>query len=1366
MLYLHDGVTRYLTFDGTNYRMPNAPLIVDSLDAGSGDIKTTGSLRGGSLTVSGQTTSNGNLHFATVNSKISFYAPSDFAFIQYLADDDSADNPWANSGSGENSVLLIKVGDNAGDVHSDAIRLDSSTGIVLKALDVRVRGPLSVSGSLGAGATTVASLSAGSGAISTSGSLSGGVAALGNTTVVGDIRTYRTGGQEGYIFLHNGTSRYLNFDGTRYRLPGATLSVDSIDAGSGAFTTTGSVNAGSVVVSGNITASGTLSAGATTLDGDLVFPGASIRKIIFNNSFAEGLDTGVISFISNDNNTTANPFATSTSYESSVLELRVGNDANSTPNEISDSIRIDGASGIYLKALDRVIASCKFEARGGVDALGQAISTTGALRAGSLSVSGQSLLSMTTITGTTTSKSYAAGTDLMLKGDPISITGASVSASGLWGSYTRGVDGGDLLLTAGDGASGGNNGSASSSIYGGDVYLRAGRASANGGTQGSSAIRTYAGAIFLQSGSLEQINNRDANTYVNEMMVQGGKVGIGTMDISTKLETLQVSGGVYVENGGITTTGSLNVAQLSTSGDLAFTSYDAKINFVGNSDFARIQYLRNDDSAANPWANTGSDQTSALVISVGDDATEPHGDSMRLEASQGIAIASKDVRVIGDLRSYRPGGTTGVIFLHDGGSRYLHFDGSRYKMPGSPLEAHSIEAGTASLSGDLTFASAAERKIVFNSSTNPGSDYAHVRFISNESSSTTNPWGVQGGTENAVLELSVGNDTKASPDGVTDSIRIDGASGIYLKALDRVIASCKFEARGGLDALGNDIRTTGTLSAGRTTLGDTVVQNGDLRVYRAGGTTGAVFLHNGATRYVHFDGSSYRMPGAPLVVDGLDATASEIKTTGTLRGGSLFAGATTLSSLEVGSGTITTSGSTALGFTTVRGDLRAYRTGGLEGYIFLHNGTSRYLQFDGSRYRMPGAQLVVASLDAGSGTITTTGNVSAGAATLGGDLVFAAAAERKIVFNNERVASGLDTGVIKFISNDNDTAANPFAVSSSHESSVLELKVGNDAESSPTEFSDSIRIDGASGIYLKALDRVIASCKFEARGGVDALGHEIKTTGTLSAGRTTLGDTVVQNADFRVYRTGGTTGVVYLHNGATRYVHFDGSSYRMPGAPLVVDGLDATASEIKTTGTLSAGRTTLGDTVVQNGDLRVYRTGGTTGAVFLHNGATRYVHFDGSSYRMPGAPLVVDGLDATASEIKTTGNLSADKVTANSFETLSGSRAISAAGVYGIVLPRASTGKLVCTIDQFYDGLWHASADVLIPANDNVRALVTAATKFQYVQNRITGDIRPVGGANSTAINIDAVQAEVNVTRLDQASTLRWTYTVFSRLSS
>lgn len=48
-----------------------------------------------------------------------------------------------------------------------------------------------------------------------------------------------------------------------------------------------------------------------------------------------------------------------------------------------------------------------------------------------------------------------------------------------------------------------------------------------------------------------------------------------------------------------------------------------------------------------------------------------------------------------------------------------------------------------------------------------------------------------------------------------------------------------------------------------------IVSGGDVYSYRAGGTTGVIFLRSDATRYLLYDGGSYIMPGAPLYVGGL-----------------------------------------------------------------------------------------------------------------------------------------------------------------------------------------------------------------------------------------------------------------------------------------------------------------------------------------------------------------------------------------------------------------------------------------------------------------------------------------------------------------
>lgn len=47
-----------------------------------------------------------------------------------------------------------------------------------------------------------------------------------------------------------------------------------------------------------------------------------------------------------------------------------------------------------------------------------------------------------------------------------------------------------------------------------------------------------------------------------------------------------------------------------------------------------------------------------------------------------------------------------------------------------------------------------------------------------------------------------------------------------------------------------------------------VVSGGDIFSYRAGGTTGVIFLRQDSTRYLYYDGGSYFMPGAPLYVGG------------------------------------------------------------------------------------------------------------------------------------------------------------------------------------------------------------------------------------------------------------------------------------------------------------------------------------------------------------------------------------------------------------------------------------------------------------------------------------------------------------------
>ena len=47
--------------------------------------------------------------------------------------------------------------------------------------------------------------------------------------------------------------------------------------------------------------------------------------------------------------------------------------------------------------------------------------------------------------------------------------------------------------------------------------------------------------------------------------------------------------------------------------------------------------------------------------------------------------------------------------------------------------------------------------------------------------------------------------------------------------------------------------------------------------------------------------------------------------------------------------------------------------------------------------------------------------------------------------------------------------------------------------------------------------------------------------------------------------------------------------------------------------------------IVNNGDIYAYRSGGTTGVIFLRSDATRYLFYDGTNYVMPGGGLYIGG---------------------------------------------------------------------------------------------------------------------------------------------
>lgn len=105
---------------------------------------------------------------------------------------------------------------------------------------------------------------------------------------------------------------------------------------------------------------------------------------------------------------------------------------------------------------------------------------------------------------------------------------------------------------------------------------------------------------------------------------------------------------------------------------------------------------------------------------------------------------------------------------------------------------------------------------------------------------------------------SVDNYVRKSGDAMSGALTLSGGPTVDLHASTKKYVDDKVASIPPVDL------SSKVSKAGDTMTGTLKVTNGDLFSYRAGGTSGVLFLNSASTRLLFWDGTNYSMPGAPL----------------------------------------------------------------------------------------------------------------------------------------------------------------------------------------------------------------------------------------------------------------------------------------------------------------------------------------------------------------------------------------------------------------------------------------------------------------------------------------------------------------------
>jgi hypothetical protein len=152
--------------------------------------------------------------------------------------------------------------------------------------------------------------------------------------------------------------------------------------------------------------------------------------------------------------------------------------------------------------------------------------------------------------------------------------------------------------------------------------------------------------------------------------------------------------------------------------------------------------------------------------------------------------------------------------------------------------------------------------------------------------------------------------------------------------------------------------------AGGTLTGPLTIAGADLKLYRTGGATGAIYFNSAGSASVLFDGTNFNWTasGSPVLNVNGAPIATVTQVTAAQAAAIASSNATTTAALTnyvaKAGGTMTGPLIVGANATVAGGDLTVYRAGGASGVVYLNSAQTAYVYWNGTAYNLPGGEVI------------------------------------------------------------------------------------------------------------------------------------------------------------------------------------------------------------------------------------------------------------------------------------------------------------------------------------------------------------------------------------------------------------------------